>query len=69
MEMDEVLVAIRHLAARPGVDLLQDLVLELVVFGGGLNHQLDGLQVAVAGAALDQRQRLGLVGSGYFFLL
>jgi hypothetical protein len=68
MEIDEVLVAM--ITSGPeAVELLEDLELELVVLGGGLDHQLGRLQVVVAGRGLDAGQRASLSASVIFSFL
>ncbi|MDT4846273.1 hypothetical protein FQZ97_802890 [compost metagenome] len=58
-----------HLGAHQLVHLLEDLELERVVLGGGLDDELRALQVVVVGRALDQRQRGGLLLGRELFLL
>ncbi len=69
MLIELVLVATITSARQHAVELLQDLDLEGFVFGRGLDHELGALEVVVAGAALDQGQRLVLVGGGDLLFL
>ena len=58
-----------HVGGQQTVELLQDLDLEFVVFGGGFDDQLGTLEVFVVAGALDAGQRGGFVGLTDFFFL
>ena len=58
-----------HIRANHGFDLLDDLDLEIVVFGGRLDHQLRRLEVCVAGAAVDQCHGRVALGCSQLVLL
>ncbi|MDH6591710.1 hypothetical protein M2165_001599 [Variovorax sp. TBS-050B] len=69
IEIEEGVRGDDHLGREHLVDLLQDLELERMVLGRGLDHELRALQVLVVRRALDQRERRGLLLGRELFLL